>query len=190
MTLTLVKQEVLKLPDLSPVLIAQQEFHGAFNIPLNEAMQELYVKLIDEEHEEWIEEYYKDTAPHYKELKELADVVYTVAGLAFQLDWKQSEDPVFGRRIKFDDSITDYVSDIITGSSTPEVINCLFYCLFAYAEVRGWDLMEAYKRVHKSNMSKLGDDGKPIYREDGKVMKGPNYQPPYLKDLTNEEQSH
>ena len=46
-----------------------------------------------------------------------------------------------------------------------------------------WDLEQALRRVHRSNMSKLGDDGKPIYREDGKVLKGPNYQPPDLSDL-------
>ena len=44
-------------------------------------------------------------------------------------------------------------------------------------------LEEAFKRVHESNMSKLGLDGKPMYREDGKVMKGPNYYPPDLSDL-------
>ena len=44
-------------------------------------------------------------------------------------------------------------------------------------------LKKAFKRVHQSNMSKLGLDGKPIYREDGKVLKGPNYQPPDLSDL-------
>ena len=38
-------------------------------------------------------------------------------------------------------------------------------------------------RVHKSNLSKLGLDGKPIYHDDGKVLKGPNYTPPYLDDL-------
>lgn len=42
---------------------------------------------------------------------------------------------------------------------------------------------EAFTRVHLSNMSKLGEDGKPIYREDGKVLKGPNYKPPELGDL-------
>ena len=46
-----------------------------------------------------------------------------------------------------------------------------------------WDLEQALRRVHKSNMSKLGADGKPIYRKDGKVLKGPNYQPPDLSDL-------
>ena len=39
------------------------------------------------------------------------------------------------------------------------------------------------QRVFESNMSKLGDDGKPIYREDGKVLKGPNYKKPTLDDL-------
>ena len=46
-----------------------------------------------------------------------------------------------------------------------------------------WDIEQALRRVHRSNMSKLGEDGKPIYREDGKVLKGPNYQPPDLSDL-------
>lgn len=43
---------------------------------------------------------------------------------------------------------------------------------------------EAFRRVHKSNMSKLGEDGKPIKREDGKIMKGPNYKAPDMSDLT------
>lgn len=42
---------------------------------------------------------------------------------------------------------------------------------------------EVFDRVHVSNMSKLGNDGKPVRREDGKVMKGPNYHPPTLDDL-------
>ena len=53
----------------------------------------------------------------------------------------------------------------------------------------GLPLEVAFNRVHASNMSKLDDDGKPIYREDGKVMKGPNYKPPHLKDLVNEKSS-
>jgi predicted HAD superfamily Cof-like phosphohydrolase len=39
----------------------------------------------------------------------------------------------------------------------------------------GIDLDKCFAEVHSSNMSKLGEDGKPIYREDGKVLKGPNY---------------
>ena len=59
----------------------------------------------------------------------------------------------------------------------------LVYVCFQYAENMEWDLEEAMHRVHKSNMSKLGLDGKPIRRVDGKVLKGPNYQPPNLIDL-------
>ena len=59
----------------------------------------------------------------------------------------------------------------------------LVYVCYQYAENLGWDLDEALNRVHISNMTKLGEDGQPIRREDGKVLKGPNYQPPTLTDL-------
>ena len=45
----------------------------------------------------------------------------------------------------------------------------------------GIDLDKCFKEVHRSNMSKLSKDGKPIYNEFGKVMKGPNYFKPNLK---------
>ena len=47
------------------------------------------------------------------------------------------------------------------------------------------ELEEAFQRVHDSNMSKLGADGKPLYRDDGKVLKGPNYFEPDLWDLVS-----
>ena len=58
----------------------------------------------------------------------------------------------------------------------------LVYVAFQYAAAAGWELDEALDRVHKSNLSKLVD-GKPLKREDGKVLKGPNYQPANLIDL-------
>tara|TARA_B100002052_G_C15750973_1_gene537720 strand:- start:282 stop:650 length:369 start_codon:yes stop_codon:yes gene_type:complete len=45
----------------------------------------------------------------------------------------------------------------------------------------GIDLDKCFEEVHRSNMSKLSDEGKPIYNEYGKVMKGPNYSPPDIK---------
>ena len=59
----------------------------------------------------------------------------------------------------------------------------LVYVCYQYAENMSWFLDEALNRVHESNMSKLDEDGNPIYREDGKVLKGPNYKPPDLSDL-------
>ena len=40
-----------------------------------------------------------------------------------------------------------------------------------------------FEEIQRSNMSKLGDDGQPIYREDGKVLKGPNYFKPNIKEI-------
>ena len=59
----------------------------------------------------------------------------------------------------------------------------LVYVCYQYAANMNWDLDEAMHRVHESNMSKLDEYGKPIYREDGKVLKGPHYKPPNLEDL-------
>lgn len=59
----------------------------------------------------------------------------------------------------------------------------LMYVIIGTAITFGLPLELVFNRVHESNMSKLGNDGKPIYREDGKVIKGPNYQPPKLEDL-------
>ncbi len=78
----------------------------------------------------------------------------------------------------------DFMFDSFKGE--PEALKelaDLVYVAFQYAENMEWDLIEAYRRVHQSNMSKLGEDMQPIRREDGKILKGPNYAPPDLDDL-------
>lgn len=62
----------------------------------------------------------------------------------------------------------------------------LLYVIYGMAVTFDLPIDEVFERVHQSNMSKLGDDGKPLYRDDGKVLKGPNYQPPKLDDLFDE----
>lgn len=59
----------------------------------------------------------------------------------------------------------------------------LLYVIYGFAATFGWDIDTAFNLVHVSNMSKLGADGKPIFREDGKVLKSENYVPPNLSDL-------
>lgn len=60
----------------------------------------------------------------------------------------------------------------------------LVYVCYGYADRFGWDLDEAFRRVHLSNMSKLDPvTGKPIFREDGKILKSSAYKEPNLKDL-------
>lgn len=45
-----------------------------------------------------------------------------------------------------------------------------------------------FEEIHRSNMSKLGEDGKPIYREDGKVLKGANYFKPDIKRILEQDE--
>lgn len=63
-----------------------------------------------------------------------------------------------------------------------ELSDTVFVC-YQFAAAFGFDLDTAMERVFESNMSKLGPDGKPIYRADGKVLKGDGYKPPVLTDL-------
>lgn len=58
----------------------------------------------------------------------------------------------------------------------------LVYVAVGAASNLGMNFDEAFLRVHQSNMSKLGADGKPMRRADGKVCKGPNYTEPNLED--------
>jgi NTP pyrophosphatase (non-canonical NTP hydrolase) len=59
----------------------------------------------------------------------------------------------------------------------------LVYVVYQLAAERCWNLDEALRRVHQSNLSKLGADMLPIRGEGGKILKGPNYQPPDLSSL-------
>lgn len=82
--------------------------------------------------------------------------------------------------------VKEEANEVYTAQTAEELLKelaDLVYVTYGYAATFGWDLDEAVRRVHASNMSKLGEDGKPIFREDGKVMKGPNYEAPDLKDL-------
>ena len=72
---------------------------------------------------------------------------------------------------------TDITADVL------KELSDLVYVCYQYAANMNWDLDEALRRVHESNMSKLDGDGKPIYRDDGKVLKSKNYKPPTLTDL-------
>lgn len=63
-----------------------------------------------------------------------------------------------------------------------ELSDLVFVC-YQFAACFGLDLDEALARIYESNMTKLDESGNPIYREDGKVLKGPNYKKPDLTSL-------
>ena len=66
-----------------------------------------------------------------------------------------------------------------------DALTDLLVVIYGAGHAYGINLDECFKEVHRSNMSKLGEDGKPIYREDGKVLKGPNYSKPNLEYILN-----
>ena len=70
-----------------------------------------------------------------------------------------------------------------------ELCDLVFVC-YQFAATYDLDVDEALRRVFESNMSKLDDDGKPIYREDGKVLKGPNYKEPDLSTCVPQPNIH
>ena len=61
-----------------------------------------------------------------------------------------------------------------------DALTDILYVTYGAGYAYGIDLDECFKEVQRANMSKLGEDGKPIYNEQGKVMKGPNYTKPDL----------
>lgn len=64
------------------------------------------------------------------------------------------------------------------------IVDCIYILLGTAIEYGFHQKLEAmFHEVHRSNMSKLGNDGKPIYREDGKVLKGPNFTAPDLGSI-------
>jgi len=62
-----------------------------------------------------------------------------------------------------------------------DALTDILYVTYGAGCAYGIDLDKCFKEVQRANMSKLGEDGKPIYNEKGKVMKGPNYSEPNLK---------
>ena len=87
------------------------------------------------------------------------------------------------------DLIEEELQELTTASYNEDMVEIadaltdILYVTYGMGAALGIDLDKCFEEVQRSNMSKLGADGKPIYREDGKVMKGPNYSPPNLQRM-------
>ena len=83
--------------------------------------------------------------------------------------------------------IVEELNELIDANEDKDLIGIadaltdILYVTYGAGHAFGIDLDSCFREVQRSNMSKLGEDGKPIYREDGKVLKGPNYSEPDLK---------
>ena len=83
----------------------------------------------------------------------------------------------------------DELKEAMTKNDLLEVADALtdlLYVTYGAGHAFGIDLDKCFNEVQNSNMSKLGEDGKPIYNEFGKVMKGPKYFKPNLDKFINE----
>lgn len=75
-----------------------------------------------------------------------------------------------------DKDLVEYYLDNFNRERVAKELADILYVTYGTAAAFGIDIDAVFDIVHESNMSKLGEDGKPIYREDGKVLKGPNYK--------------
>tara|TARA_A100001011_G_scaffold393609_1_gene483868 strand:- start:21 stop:416 length:396 start_codon:yes stop_codon:yes gene_type:complete len=87
------------------------------------------------------------------------------------------------------DLIQEEVDELATAIINQDIVEIadaltdILYVTYGAGHAFGIDLDTCFTEVHRSNMSKLGIDGKPIYRQDGKVLKGRGYTPPQLAKI-------
>ena len=94
-----------------------------------------------------------------------------------------SSDKINSLRLSLIQEELDELNKAIQDKDIVEVADALtdiLYVTYGAGHAFGINLDQCFNEVQNSNMSKLGDDGKPIYNENGKVMKGPNYFKPDL----------
>ncbi len=99
-----------------------------------------------------------------------------------------STDKINKLRIDLIEEELNELKDAIKKKDIKEVADALtdiLYVTYGAGHAFGINLNDCFEEVQKSNMSKLGDNGKPIYNEKGKVMKGPKYFKPNLKKFLN-----
>jgi|TARA_R110002167_G_scaffold142230_4_gene330901 predicted HAD superfamily Cof-like phosphohydrolase len=87
------------------------------------------------------------------------------------------------------DLIQEELQELIDALDAKDIVEIadaltdILYVTYGAGHSFGLDLDECFLEVHRSNMTKLGEDGRPLYRPDGKVMKGPNYETPQLAKI-------
>ena len=97
-----------------------------------------------------------------------------------------STEKINSLRISLIEEELDELKQAMKEKNLKEVADALtdiLYVTYGAGHAFGIDLDKCFEEVQNSNMSKLGEDGKPIYNENGKVMKGPNYFKPNLNQF-------
>jgi len=178
------------------------ENHRAFNQPVREkpalisnGRAQLRIALIREEHLEL-----REAGNLVDYLKELCDLVYVIAGTCVEyglINWdsfdeivKSYNDNYLGSHLSLNAHrvLTGALSYINENESIERVevgLTELVAAVYDLIVDSGFSeiFIELFEAVHKSNMTKLDNSGKPIISESGKYLKGPNYQAPDLLSI-------
>ena len=99
-----------------------------------------------------------------------------------------SSEKINNLRINLINEELEELKDAIKNNDLKETIDALtdiLYVTYGAGHAFGIDLDKCFDEVQNSNMSKLDENGKPIYNENGKVMKGPNYFKPNLSKFVS-----
>lgn len=153
-------RKTIQSTEVTPFLV---EFMSTFGAPKDPMF---WLTLIEEETFELLDAI-RDGEPAENQLKEASDLIYTMAGLVC------STPPTFDVLASWEKDRFDVI-----WNEANEALN-----FYTKEQEDLSSLWEAIKRVHESNMSKLDENGEPIFREDGKIMKSDLYFEPYLDDL-------
>lgn len=187
-----------------------KEFHITFGVMVGEypelpdaGTRELRIRILKEEWEELAE---AEEADDLVEISDaLGDMAYLICGTAVSYGIFHTKPyvPLFHDLLKghvphlplehirhFQKGMIDIAFEAYLAAeesndlhlikvSLDGLMNAVAGAAYAYSI----PLLDVFNEIHRSNMSKLGEDGKPIYREDGKVLKGPSYSPPDLKSV-------
>ena len=118
---------------------------------------------------------------NFERVREFHRVFKLISSLTPTLD---VGDTVKKLRVDLIEEELQELKDALAANDIVEVADALtdlLYVVYGAGDVFGINLDDCFEEVHSSNMSKLDEEGNPIYREDGKILKGPNFRKPDLR---------
>lgn len=186
-----------------------KEFHLTYGQPIRSVLDinvpelSLRIGILDEEIGEYNDALIEKD--HVELVDALADIIYVSAGFlltigsqetgpqqqanlpqeSFQeknIPWLELKE--YGRKLT---KLNAYVHQSSDASITQFFLTDIMSLCYEAAALMNVDLDQVLLEVQSSNMSKLGEDGTPVYRYDGKVLKGPNFFPPNIARILQEQ---
>jgi hypothetical protein len=159
------------------------EFHRIYNVkkgPLGHYVL-LRNSLLWEEYNE-----YKAAKTAVERLDALTDMLYIASGTLEQCDAHIWDTVLPSTGVPHNlEALMNKIEDVSDQYWWIQLHASLIDKILDEAEAEGFDIEGAFQEVHDSNLSKLDDEGKPVFSPKGKVLKGPNYRPPRLERFTS-----